>query len=392
MPPSMTSDKIRIAHITALLPAGHYSEILTNASYRYASSLTTVVYADRNKANLKLSQNGDVRLTWRKGWKFFYDVYRALKKDKPQLIHLQHEFNMYGGLFINLFLPWFCFFLRMMIAPVVVTIHGVVSPVQINNDFKHFFSISVYIPLWVLKCYFFIFYSAWRFGGSELICHTGMMKHILIDSYHIPEAKLTVIPPIVPEKNKCASITSEQIFLYYGYLVRRKGLEELLRGFAHFIQKHPGYRLILAGGVIAGQESASQELKSLVTTLKMSRNVEFYGFVKTESELQQLYAKAAAIVIPAHLSIAASGPLYHARGYGSAILASDLDNLGEEIRLGDDAYLVKKGEWAKALSHIATGQINLVNLRKKTESVAKKYHGSVLIKHYEKLYKSLLQD
>ena len=63
----------------------------------------------------------------------------------------------------------------------------------------------------------------------------------------------TAIPLVDSKKYK-----KEKYFLYFGYIARRKGLENLIQGFKEFCKKNPKskFKLLLAGGVIKGQEES----------------------------------------------------------------------------------------------------------------------------------------
>ena len=88
-----------------------------------------------------------------------------------------------------------------------------------------------------------------------------MMKDILTKDYGVQEKKIHMIRTIIP-KHTLSKQKKGMYFLYFGYIVRRKGLEKLIHGFAKFHKKHPDFKLVLAGGTIRGQEKAKDEIRN----------------------------------------------------------------------------------------------------------------------------------
>lgn len=83
--------------------------------------------------------------------------------------------------------------------------------------------------------------------------------------------------------------TTGLIYVYTGQLIKRKGVKELLGGWAHHIKKYPDDRLILVG---AGDQEC--ELKKIASTFS---SVIFAGEVDY-SEIHKYYAISDVFVIP----------------------------------------------------------------------------------------------
>jgi glycosyltransferase involved in cell wall biosynthesis len=124
-------------------------------------------------------------------------------------------------------------------------------------------------------------------------------------------SKIEVIPISIPRRSANGAV-KEKYFFYFGYMVRRKGLGFVLDGFKRFVEKYPKttYNLVLAGGVIGGQERALTEIEEMISKNILQDRVWIRGFVD-EKDLDGLYGKAEAVVIPAKVSMGSSGPLFH---------------------------------------------------------------------------------
>lgn len=380
---------MKVVLISTLLPFGHYSEILAHALYQN-TNIDLTVYTNTNPENKRVKHCGKIKIVWKQGMWFFIGILRELKKDRPDIVHIHHEFRMYGGLGSMITFPVLLLLLKLQRYPVVTTIHGVVPQKNINRRFFYIFMVPPYIihrPS--LKLFFFLIYYTIGFFSTCVICHTSGMKKILETEYKIPPKKIHVLRPIVPHQIQASS--AGNYFIYFGYMVRRKGIIPLLNEFKKFIKKFPAYRLILAGGTIDGQEEAQNEITSHIQKIHLEKNVSIYGYVATPAEMKKLYQRAGAALLPTEVSIAASGPLYHAQSYGKCVIASDIGFLREEITHNKNGYLVKQGKWADALQTIVTNQNLLQKLEAGSRREAQERAPRIMAQKYNEMYHSFMR-
>lgn len=85
---------------------------------------------------------------------------------------------------------------------------------------------------------------------------------------------------------------NSQIILALCYLIKRKGIDVLLKAFAMIAAKHPQARLWIVG---SGPEEAA--LKQLASELKITDQVRFWGFVDNK-QVAKYYAEAGVFVSP----------------------------------------------------------------------------------------------
>ena len=380
---------MKIVFISSLLPTGHYTENLLKALHNHTKN-QYITYTDRDTNNLGVKGCGIIKPVWRKNIFFWIDILKQLRIDKPDIVHLQHELTMYGSIVTALLFPLLVFILRLLGYRVITTLHAVVAKEQITDEFISNFMMNkpFYITPWTLCLVFSYIYTTVGKYSHICICHTHRLAQFLHKDYGVKKDKIITIPPVIPV-HTILDDKKEKCFLYFGYMVRRKGIEYILRAFQKLIQTYPEYKLILAGGVIQGQEHAFEELKTLVYSMGIDQAVIFKGFIPEETYLDELYAKAYAVVIPARLSIAASGPLYHARGYHKCILASDIGNFREEITNMENGILVDNEHWYEMMRKT----IKQPDLVKKLENGAKKIAfqngGEHIAKQYDRLYTHL---
>lgn len=381
---------MKVVFISSLLPSGHFSQILTSALSKQ-KNLKLTVYTDENQLNLLIKNCGKIKTVWSRTGKFIFQIFSQVKKDKPDIIHIQQEFNMYGSYKSVFLFPYLPLLLRIFGYKVIITIHAAVYKNQVNREFISLFTTkkSLFITPFTLKIFFYYIFKLTSLFSHALICHTHLLKDILTSDWGINPDKIFVIPTGIPSK-KIILAKKEKYFFYFGYLVRRKGLDYVFTGFSQFVKKNEDYKLILAGGIIQGQEEAFSEIKEMIHTYRLEKNIIIRGFINDETELGELYAKATAVVIPAKISMGSSGPLYHAQSFGKCIIASNVGHFKEDINHLYDGILVDNDQW-KNIFEFVVNHPEIVeeierNVRKKTkiksaDAIAKKH-----IKVYRLLY------
>lgn len=380
---------MKIVFISSLLPTGHYTENLLKALHKH-TDLEIITYTDRDKKNKDIKGCGTIIPVWRKNMWYIVDIMQQLPKDKPDIVHVQHELTMFGGIITAVLFPILIMVLRLSGYRVVTTIHAVIAKKQVTNEFISNFMMHkpfYIIPFTLRMVFSYIFTMVGNYSHLS-ICHTQRLANILVTDYGIDAEKVITIAPVIPEHTIIPG-PHKPYFLYFGYMVRRKGLELLLDGLRECIKKYPEYRLILAGGVIPGQEHAFEELKQKIAELGLRKHVQIRGFIADERELDELYAKAYAVLIPARLSIAASGPLYHAQGYHKCILASDIGNFKEQIHHGHDGLLVPNDSWGVSLIHLIEHPEIVQKLEKGARLRSQHQGGAALATLYQKCYNTI---
>lgn len=340
---------MKVVFISGMLPSGHYSQYLTYGLVTQ-EDIDLIIYTDKDQKNLEIKDCGNIKLVWSKSIKYIYEIIREILGDKPDIIHIQHEINMFGSVGTALIFPLLIFSLRILGYKVITTVHGVVGRKQVNNDFIDLFlKQSLWISPFFVKIFFFYLFWTIPFFSNTVIVHTKILKKILISDYWASRNKIDVIPTAIPQKN-ITRATKKKYFIYFGYMVRRKGLSYVLEGFKKFIDSNPDteYKLVMAGGVIKGQEQAFDDIKQEIKKNNLTDRVKILGFIE-EKDLDELYGNAYAVVIPAKISVAASGPLYHAVSYGKCVIVSKVGNFLEEIEHLTSGILTENEKWHESL-------------------------------------------
>lgn len=203
------------------------------------------------------------------------------------------------------------------------------------------------------------------------------------------ENKISVIPNGVdtdkysPDSPEVEAGDYENILLYVGPIMDRKGLNYLIESLPHILQIHPNTVLMVVGGGDRG------DLLQQAEQIGVKDNVEFKGFV-SDDILPEYYSAADIFVFPSLLE-GFGMVLLEAMSSGLPVVASDTSAIPEVV--GPGGCLVPKKEpicfaetvndllddynWRKALGDNARKHVENEYIWKKTVSRA--------VSEYEKL-------
>ena len=379
---------MKVFIVSSLQPFGHYSQILTNALARNPA-FKVYVGAEISEANKTLKDCGTVFSIWEKGPFFFLPLLKKINEIKPDIIHLQHEFMMYGGPLSSMTFVVFLLILKILGYPVVVTIHAVLDLQHLNDDFIDAFHLksSLAKPSFLKGFFSTVLWMVSRISDG-IVCHTRTAVKLLTNQYHVSKKKIHVIPACIPEK-KVHSQNPEKYFLYFGYITPRKGLEMIIKAFIAFHENNNKYSLRIAGGTIPGQE---QYVTHIQKQVKKYPFIKFEGEMKQEKALDRLFQNAYAVINPAKINVGSSGPLYQARGYHSCILASNVDHLREDIQDLQNGILVDNDEWKNAFEQIVSDPALRDTLIRNTIDLAHKRSPENTALQYKKYYSTFLTN
>jgi len=177
------------------------------------------------------------------------------------------------------------------------------------------------------------------------------MGSLLEDHYGVSAQKIAVIPIGVPapkiaadesitfNRPWAAPLVGKKVILYFGYIIRRKGLEYLIDAFQEIQTRYPNYVLVLAGGELDYQRDYAQSLREDVRRRGFADRILFTSFIAGD-ETERLFARCEFVVLPYTYSISSSLPLSFAMQYGKPVIATNLGTLAEEVEDGVTGLLV----------------------------------------------------
>ncbi len=222
----------------------------------------------------------------------------------------------------------------------------------------------------------------------------------LLTSQGLSEQKIVIIPPGIDTARFRAPSTQQTSvklggpsgrpirLLTVAYLVRRKGIDLILRAVAEVVRQHPNLTLQIIGD---GPQRASLEQRT--AQLGLAGSVEFAGHIPN-AELPARYREADAFVCMSQAEGFATVCL-EAMASGLPILSARVGGFNDAVRDGQTGYLVDQGDYralAKRIGELANEPHRLAEMGKHARRDAEmKYDWeSAIIPQYEAVYHAVL--
>ncbi|MDO9464792.1 MAG: glycosyltransferase family 4 protein [bacterium] len=379
----------KVAIVSTIQPETHYTRYL----YKELKNINENIYLliddiPENDEFVEGQKDKNIIKLWKANLSLPFAINRFVKLNNISIVHLQHEFNMYGGI---KGIPIFLFtmiFLKIVRKNIVVTTHAVVDYRTIDNDFLETFVLDKFKRIKdIAKIAFYLFYKVVGLIADKVIVHSNFTKQIYIDSYKIKESKCFVIPIGVNNLSSVIAndkgldsktewseeIKGKNIILYFGYILKRKGLELLIQAISSLKNDIPDNVVVLAGGMLENQKGYVDYLKKMITEKGLTKEIIFTGFL-SKKEIDFLYNKCDFVVLPYTYSISSSLPLSLAFEAGKPVIASDIGTLRDEIIDNVNGLFFKNGDLKELCDKIYLLSTNN-NLLRRLQNGAKREFG-----------------
>ncbi|MFT3728996.1 MAG: glycosyltransferase family 4 protein [Terricaulis sp.] len=263
----------------------------------------------------------------------------ALNRDGVELVSIQHEFGIFGGVAgANLLALG-----AGLNAPVVVTLHTVLE--NPNDDQRRVMDALIG-------------------NATRLVVMSRKGREILSRVYNASTRKIAVIPhgapdrPLQPTKPMKARLGFEgrEVMLTFGLLSPNKGLESAVRALPQIAAARPNVLYVIVGAthphlVAREGEAYREKLMALAAELGVTDNITFVNaFVDTEELLD--YLSAADVYVTPYLNKAqiTSGTLAYAVALGKPVVSTPYwhaeellaDGVGELTPFNDADAIAEK--------------------------------------------------
>lgn len=331
---------MKIAHVTLYPPknskhtsgsgvASYSKNLITNI--QASSHLQSVICNSIDGSEQYSEDSIEIRRTFVRNPSFIVAIHKELKKLNADVVHIQQELALYGGIATAFLLQWVVFLWR---KKVVITLHGVVDPRQIDARFVK--ENNSRLPVWVVKLAFRIIYTPLVKWSQKIIVHEHYFKSILVKSYGVEAKKVIVVPHGVESlvaiekydaRKKLQLSKKADIALFMGYATGYKGIDLLIEGFGEYAKNNPNAMLIIGAGKhpkLHENETYLKEYQRLQDKAAKTIPSEQYrweGFID-ESEIGLYYSASDVSLYPYTTAISSSGPMSFAIGYEKPFLVS----------------------------------------------------------------------
>ena len=326
------------------------------------------------------------KLTIHKCWKSdsplsLLSIIIKIMKLKPDIVHFNVHMAVFGrsriANFTGLSLPFLC---RVMGFRTVATLHNIVDKIYVKktgykDSFINHYSAFVVTKLLALssavtltmKSHADFFKNRYNCKHTETIPH-GTWKNNITQSTH-------------PWKSDA--------ILYLGHSGPYKDLDLLLDAFKILENKKRGLQLIVAGSSHPNYPGFLDNLR----THKTSENVLFTGYVP-EEQLQALFEKSNAVILPYHTCTGTSGVAHLASSYGTPIVATDLPEFRELAKEGCGLLISQHRPEALAekIEEIIDNPKLALELKERNLSFANQRSWDNIASRFNNLYDELMEE
>jgi len=358
------------------------------------------VFADKMFHTADCYTDGEnVYRCWNKGVFYPFQIFKQLLHKNVDVVHIQHEIYLYGGLGSAIIFPFLLFLVKLFRKPVVVTLHGVISLSKVDERFLKENWIKG--RAFVMKIGLALLVKVIVSLSTAIIVHEENSKETLKSEYRCPARKIFVIHHGVEERNDSIEkdeakselgLSGKDVIFFFGYITGYKNVELLIES-ARFL-KTSNWVMIIAGG-LHPRLSGDREYLNYVSTLHekalvMSKDqILFKGFI-SEEEIPLYFSAADLIVFPYKINMHSSGPLSLAASYEKPFLLTDICH--EVVSSSDVVFKNDSKELASKIDRFfGDAEFQSKVLRCSKEFKRKRLWSDVAKKTYE-LYRKVISQ
>jgi len=322
---------------------------------------------------------------------------------KPNTVHINHEYMLYGNPFFSLLFPLVPFLIRLARIKVVITMHSVVSKEALDNKFfgqygggKHFSMVK--------KIAFTLVTKIIVAFASKVIVHSHFSRKVLNDDYGANANKIVVFPHGVEEVStyehlkakELLALKNEKVILFFGFVSRKKGLKHLVSAMPSILRECKDACLVVAGGpypsLLNDYKVCVDEVKRLINDLHLNNNVILTNSYIPDDLVHVYFGAADVVVLPHVQAFGASGILSLAAAHAKPVVVTDHPIFKYYVKNGVNGLVVHKGS-SKELADGIIGILSDEKLRSKLGKCLREYASAAswdkLAKSHLELYSSL---
>jgi len=202
-----------------------YTRNLIQSLKQYNVQVT--LFANNSKRSI---DNGkEIDTCWNRGIRYPWQIFRAIAKNCSQIIHIQHEFFLFGGIISAALFPLLLILIKLLRKPLVVTLHGVISPSMVDKEFLHINGMKGHPLVFKIGAIFLV--RLITFFSDCVIVHERYFARTLETEYKCRKTKIHVIPhgieenkrKLSPEKAKRKlGLENKKLVLFFGYIAPYK--------------------------------------------------------------------------------------------------------------------------------------------------------------------------
>lgn len=163
----------------------------------------------------------------------------------------------------------------------------------------------------------------------------------------VPDAKVVVVQNAIQIPDDRVQWDRKCHLLYMGVLISAKGVADLIQSLNHLHVTRPDVELELE---VCGVGSEEEKLKQYVCEHSLEKMVRFNGWVSGEKKAE-MFRNANLLVLPSYTEGLPMAVL-EAMSYGMPIISTQVGDLAEIVKDGENGYLIQPGDIEALSEHI----------------------------------------
>lgn len=321
---------------------------------------------------------------------------KDLSRVKPSLIHVQHDFNIYGGRLGNYIIP-----LLALMGDVqkVITMHTVFSKRFFDNTGSRLSKLKWWLVRGFIKALVRL--------SDRVVAPSKSAADVLAKDYGIKRSKLSFIPLAVDldflrrrreEAKRELGLANRKVILTYGFYRQEKGFAELVRLMPRVVREVPHAMLLIIGATLASDASSMEyreNVMRLIRGLNLSNHVLVIDQIIYGNPLMKTYMACSDVCVFPHQirEQYSSLALNEAMGYGLPIISTNFTQ-AEELLLNGCGLLSEIGDH-EALANTIAKVLTSKDLREELggrsyEFARNRLSWEIIVKQYSDLYNDLM--
>lgn len=319
-------------------------------------------------------------------FRYPFEIFRSVVFEKPDIIHIQHEYVLFGSALFSGLFPVLLILLHLLHKPLIITMHSVIPRSRLTSSFFRRYGLEKGLTS-LGKLFMFLVTVAIGFFASKVIVHLTSAKQTLIVDYKFNPRKVNVIPHGVDacalhlnsdDARRKLNLDGKNVVLFFGFVRPSKGIEHLIEAMPIVAGRCTNAVLLIVGNyhpyLTPNGVDYLSLLRNRVHELGLDDKILFVSRFVPEEELCLFFSACDLIVFP-YLEdsiLGASGALSSTIGFKKPIIASRIGRFTEDISDGENGLLVPPAD-SNSLANAIISVLSNVELKQKlSEKLYKK--------------------
>lgn len=337
---------------------------------------------------------------WNEGILYPFQIFKAVCRNKPQIVHVQHEYFIFGRAFSAAIFPLVIFLNKFLRLKTIVTLHGIVNPVEIRDpELGSLGNENLQgMPIWLSQMGLLVITRLITDNSDKIIVMNNAHKNVLIQQYRCSPEKIILIPHGIPESKPIAEeiakkrlgFDGSKVVLYFGYITKYKGIDILVKAFKNI--QDPNCILVIGGAAhprLKNDPDYKKFWDSIMGEISRDNRIKFVGFIP--DDLLSTYISASDVVVfPYVASFSTGGPMNITVGHHKPVIASKVSSFSDIL---PSSAVFKTGsipDLSRILQKALNDALFNLELSESMKSIAAERSWTQVAKYTEDLYYLIL--